>query len=408
MLPERGARRQIAPDQLSVGGRPFAAVHEHAAADLHPGGHLGRLGPKGARGSQIILGEPGTAGASQDQKRQIAPRGGGRLRAGDRPGHVVGVAGTLERTGRTGGEAKRQGKAQRNHRPIAIAADTNRLHWDAPRLIEQLLRFLLRGPVVLGGDRGDVVDQRRRRHRARQTPDRAKHVDAQLVRNVRTLDVLAQGVGDDPVLDGAVQLGDPRDHVGGGQRRHGTGHARIAHGQEREHPLCRLGLVARRQRFGGRGAHVRRGVTQPLQQDRRRPRVVDGAQRLDGAPPDVGRPVPAVELERVEGRLVGAQHVGRAQLPERVQHRLQPGRSRSRRQHFAQGLCRGRCSGSAQAGSRLDRSRVVRPDQREPQGLDPVRRPARVLRVRPCRLWPPCSCSCSCARRAERRPAARL
>src|SRR6185437_3211240 len=72
MLPERRAGRQVAPDQLSVGRRPLAAVNEHAATDLHPGGDVSRLGPKDAGGGQIVLGQARAARPGQNQKSQTA------------------------------------------------------------------------------------------------------------------------------------------------------------------------------------------------------------------------------------------------------------------------------------------------------------------------------------------------
>ncbi len=145
-----------------------------------------------------------------------------------------------------------------------------------------------------------------------------------------------------------------------------------------KHPRRRLRLVARRQRLGGRGAHVGGRVAQPLEERRRRARVVDGAERLDGAPAHVGSAMPRVERQRVDRRLVGPQRARLAQLAERVEHRQQPRRRRARGQHLEERLGRGGRPRGAQRPGRLDRCRVVAADHRQPQRLQPVgRKPGR-------------------------------
>ena len=336
-------------------------MDDDVGAHLDPRRQVGRLRPQQARAAEVVSGEA-----------RPAPRRRGRRNARLRPTAAGGCDARHARRPRRR-RCRRAGRGWSRRRPPRSTPARERRrrsrrarrHWRVPRCVEQLLRFLLRRRDRPWRDRGEVLDQRRRRHRARQPADRAHDVDAQLVGDVVALDVLAERVGDDVVVDGALQLGDAA----------GPGRAWRAAPAARATPASPARERARTSAAppSARGAPPARRRRPRARRGRRRPAAraaaaiargsLTRAERLDGASPHVGRAMPGVERQRVDRRLVGAQRVRLAQLAERVERRLQARRRAARGQHLE--------SGSTARG-RSRRARASPPPRSPPSSSAPI------------------------------------
>ena len=177
------------PTSSPLGVVPLAAVDEHAAADRDAGASPRPAASTQARGGEIVLGEPRTAGAAQDQKRQAAPGVGGRLRA--RPPRRRTSSALPARWNGLVAQAARP-QRQRGGDAISASRRRARLHCDAPRWSSSFCASFFDGRSSFAGTEAMYSTSAVVATAPDRPPIVRTHVDAQLVGNVVPLDVLAE------------------------------------------------------------------------------------------------------------------------------------------------------------------------------------------------------------------------